>query len=115
MQTLFSSGEWSLNSGMFPEEIASAKNKIIKEYDNISSNSASSSSSNNNYNNNSNSSSSSSNGIFPFSNSLSETESSQTQLQLQLAEGRKQKAPKVLPIKSFQNELFNLNIFAHSF
>ena len=102
LQALLLSSEWAVNNSLLPEEIARANNN------NFNSNSNNSNDSNKYENSNNNG------GIFRFPKS-SYPDSSASQEQLQLQQGQKNKSPKILPLKSFRNELFDLNVVAHTF
>ena len=98
-----------MNNSLFPEKIANAKNESnnnnVNDNDNRNHSSSSSSRSN-----------SSNDGIFPYpKSSYPDSTASQDPLQLQLQQGEKHRIPKILPLKSFRNNLFDLNVFVHSF
>ena len=105
LQALLLSSEWAVNNSLLPEEIARANNN---NFNNDNSNNNNSSDSNKYENSNNNG------GIFRFPKS-SYPDSSASQEQLQLQQGQKNKSPKILPLKSFRNELFDLNVVAHTF
>ena len=104
LQALLLSSEWAVNNSLLPEEIARANDNNSND----NSNNCNNIDKNENGNNNS--------GIFRFpKSSYPDSSASQEQLQLQHQQVQKIKSPKILPLKSFRNGLFDLNVVAHTF